>query len=156
MEILLLLLCPFMAQALTPCTFLDLKVATSSSAAQMSLTLASNGSLLFAWEGLSNAIYVQFFSQTLISLGSSILVNNPVSHTNVEPQVVAFSTGTFAVIWEHSPPPAIYCQLFYGNGSLNGSSFKINYSGHPTQPTAMIMPNGNFLVTLLVGGAING
>lgn len=85
MRLFLSLISPFLTLALTPPIYMDILIGASIPAAQMSMDITTDGNFIFCWEGLSNAIQCQIFNQEMNPLSSEILVNSPISGTNLEP-----------------------------------------------------------------------
>ncbi|KAJ6250195.1 fatty acid-binding protein [Anaeramoeba flamelloides] len=84
--------------------------------------------------------------------GSEFKVNTVFAKDQSESSVATFEDGRFVVAWESydqdGSGSGIYAQLFDGNGSREGSEFKVNtvFANDQSQPSVATFEDGRFVV----------
>jgi hypothetical protein len=122
-----------------------------------SVAMDNAGDFVVAWASLINdgsqyGIFAQRYGSTGLPVGSEFQVNTYTTGTQINPAVAMDSNGDFVVTWNSSQEGngnGIYAQIFYSDGSRNGSEFMVNtYTTGQQQNSSVAMDdNGDFVVT---------
>jgi hypothetical protein len=135
------------------------------------ITALSNGGFVATWndnsEGVggaggdtSRAVKAQVFTAGGTPVGSEILVNSATADYQRDAQATALSDGRFVVTWTDNSlgvggaggdasGSAVKAQVFFADGTREGSEFLINSAtaGSQSSPHITALANGGFVVT---------
>ncbi len=123
-----------------------------------SITELANGNFVVSWVGIVDENPDHIGAQIFSSVGVPIGTNFTVSQQNFSelgtPEVVALSTGGFAVTWQAKQDLTafdtnnVYARAYYADGSPVSSEFVVNQttSGEEVLPSIAALSDGNFVI----------
>ncbi len=116
-----------------------------------------NGGFVIVWHSFGQdgsywGVYARIFYENGTAQGSDIRVNNYTLYNQLYPSVTCLNNGSFVVVWYsygQVPICGIYGQMFYENGTLQGSEKKIHSNDTYDEYFATIsnLNEGGFVVT---------
>ncbi|EMI21354.1 vcbs repeat-containing protein [Rhodopirellula maiorica SM1] len=124
-------------------------VSGSVYAGNAAVAMHNDGSFVVAWRQSGTLtpkdIYLQQYSNTGATVGSTQTVNSTSSFDQEDPSITMAANGEFIVVWEgygsqagHNDSSGIFGQKYHANGSEIGNEFRINETTSGTQSRASL------------------
>lgn len=137
---------------------------TTSDQTAGSIAAFADGGFIVTWQDNSQTgydtsavgIYAQIYNADGTKNGGEFAVNTTISSTQSNPSVTVLANGGFVITWEDDSRTtgdtsffAIRAQMYYPNGTLNGSEFVVNSvtTSYQTSPEITALSSGGFAIT---------
>jgi hypothetical protein len=130
----------------------------ASQIGNQSLAANAPGDYAIAWEstgdGDQQGVFARWFDKTGAPSGGEVLVNTETVGRQRRPSVASDKAGNFLIVWQTGDLEHIRIagQMFDADGDRAGGQFLVNQGGpndFQIAPSAVALPNGNFLVLWL-------
>ncbi|MCP3929711.1 MAG: T9SS type A sorting domain-containing protein [Bacteroidetes bacterium] len=130
---------------------------TSEDQAYPKVAMDDQGDFVVVWQsaqqdGSGQGIFGQRFNHNGSKFGSEFQINTYSLHDQKMPVVAMGGAGNFVVVWQSDWQDGMFAgifgQMYYADGSLNGSEFQINtyFNNNQKLPDVTMVGNGDFIV----------